>query len=75
MRNERIREFSTPIRPSQPETYDLSRDDFTPFETRALSGYSDIISRRLDFEEQEQINVRNRQQIKENKRDRKYHNI
>ena len=32
MRDERIREFSTPIR-SQPETYDLSRDDFTPFDT------------------------------------------
>ena len=33
MRDERIREFITPIR-SRPETYDLSGgDDFTPFDT------------------------------------------
>ena len=63
MRDERIREFTTPIR-SQRETYDLSRDDTTPFETPALSDYSDRISRGLDFEEQEQINARNRQQNK-----------
>ena len=49
MRDERIREFITPVR-FQPETYDLSRDDFTPFdtpspfyETPALSDYSDRI--------------------------------
>ena len=71
MRDERVREFTTPIRPSQPETYDLSRDDFTPFdtpspfyETPELSDYSDRMSRRLDFEEQEQINERNREQNK-----------
>ena len=82
MRDERIREFSTSSRPSQPEAYDPPRDDFTPFdtpspfyETPALSDYSDRISRTLDFEEQEQINARNRQQIKENKRDRKHRNI
>ena len=71
MRDERIREFSTPSRPSQPEAYDPPRDDFTPFdtpspfyETPALSDYSDRINRRLDFEEQEQINASNRQQNK-----------
>ena len=67
IRTERIREFSTPIR-SRPETYDLSGgDDFTPFdtpsspffETPALSDYSNRISRRINFEEQEQINARN----------------
>ena len=70
MRDERMREFTTPIR-SQPETYDLSRDDFKPFdtpspfyETPALSDYSDRISRRLDFEEQEQTHARNRQEHK-----------
>ena len=59
MRDERIREFITPIR-SRPETYDLSGgDDFTPFdtpspfyETPALSDYSDRIGYRLDFEGQ-----------------------
>ena len=70
MRDERIREFITPNR-SQPETYDLPRHDFTPFgtpsqvyETPALSDYSDKINRRIDVEEQEQINARNRQQNK-----------
>ena len=69
MRDERIREFTTPVR-SRPETYDLTRgDDFTPFdtpsspfyETPALSDYSNRINRRIDSEEQEQINARNRQ--------------
>ena len=72
MRDERIREFTTPIRPYQPENYDLSRDDFTPldtpsspfYETPALSDYSDRINSRIDFEGQEQINARNRQHYK-----------
>ena len=72
MRTERIREFTTPIR-SRPETYDLSGgDDFTPFdtpsspffETPALSDYSNRTNRRIDFEEQIQINARNNQQHK-----------
>ena len=72
MRDERFREFITPIR-SRPETYDVSGgDDFTPFdtpsspffETPAVSDYSNRINRRIDFEEQEQINARNRQQHK-----------
>ena len=68
VRPERIRESITPIR-SQPETYDLPRDDFTPFDTppspfyetpgdaslALASDYPDRISRRIDFEEQEQI--------------------
>ena len=71
MRTERIREFTTPMR-SQPETYDLPRDDFTPFdtpsspfyETPALSDYSSRINRRIDFDEQEEIQALNRQQNK-----------
>ena len=74
MRDERMREFITPIK-SQPETYDLSRDDFTPFDTPSpfyetpgdaslalASDYSNRINRRLDLEEQEQINARNTQE-------------
>ena len=61
-----------PIRPFQTETYDLSRDDFTPFdtpsspffETPALSDYPNRINRRVDFEEQELINAGNREEHK-----------
>ena len=72
MRTDRIREFSTPMR-SRPETYDMTGgDDSTPFdtpsspfyETPALSDYSSRINRRSDFDEQEEINARSRQQNK-----------
>ena len=54
---DRIRESTTPMR-RRPETYDLARDDFTPFdtpsspfyETPALSDYSSRINRRIDFD-------------------------
>ena len=79
MRDDRIREFTTPVR-YRPETYDMAgSDDFTPYDTPSPSpfdtpfhdtplhsDYSSRISRRIDFEEQEEINSRNRQQ---NKRD------
>ena len=78
MRDERSREFITPIR-SRPKTCDFpGGDDFTPFDTPSspffetpgdaslalASDYSDRINRRIDFEEQEQTNARNRQQNK-----------
>ena len=79
MRDDRIREFSTPLR-SRPETYDIAgSDDFTPCDTPSPppfdtpfhdtplhSDYSSRINRRIYFEEQEEINARSRQQ---NKRD------
>ena len=77
MRDDRIREFTTPMR-SRPETYDMTGgDDFTPFDTPSPSpfdtpfhdtplhsDYSNRINRRIDFEEQEEINAKNRQQNK-----------
>lgn len=72
MRTDRIREFITPMR-SLPEIYDMTGgDDFTPFdtpsspfyETPALSDYSSRINRRIDFDEQEEIQALNRQQHK-----------
>ena len=63
LRTYRIREFTTPMR-SRPETYGMTGgDDFTPFdtpstpfyETPALSDYSSRINRRIDFDEQEEI--------------------
>ena len=76
MRTERIREFITPITiRSRPETFDLTGgDDFTLFdtpsspfyETPALSDYSGRINRRLDFEEQDEIQALNRQRNKRN---------
>ena len=79
MRDDRIHEFSTPLR-SRPETYDLAGSgDITPYDTPSPSpfdtpfhdtplhsDYSSRINRRIDFEEQEEINARSRQQ---NKRD------
>ena len=73
MRDDRIREFSTPMR-SRPETYDMTGgDDFTPFDTPTPSpfdtpfhdtplhsDYSSRTHRRIDFEEQEEINARSR---------------
>ena len=70
MRTGRIREFITPMR-SRPEIYDMTGgDDFTPFdtpsspfyETPALSDYSSRINRRIDFDEQEEIQALSRQQ-------------
>ena len=68
LRTDRIREFTTPIR-YRPETYDIAgSDEFTPFdtptpfyETPALSDYSSRINRRIDFDEQEEIQALNRQ--------------
>ena len=63
MRTDRIREFTTPMR-SRPETYDMTGGgNFTPFdapsspfyETPTLSDYSSRINRRIDFDEQEEI--------------------
>ena len=76
MRDDRIREFTTPMR-SRPETYDMAgSDDFTPFDTPSPSpfdtpfhdtplhsDYPSRINRRIDFEEQE-VKPRNRQQHK-----------
>ena len=73
MRGDRIREFITPMR-SRPETYDMTGgDDFTPFDTPTPSpfdtpfhdtplhsDYSSRTHRRIDFEEQEEINARSR---------------
>ena len=81
LRTDRIREFTTPLR-YRPETYDIAGSgEFTPFdtpstpfyETPALSDYSSRINRRIDFDEQEEIQALSRQQIKENKRFRKCH--
>ena len=77
MRDDRIREFTAPMR-SRPETYGMTGgDDFTPFDTPTPSpfdtpfhdtplhsDYSNRINRRIDFEEQEEINARSRQQNK-----------
>ena len=77
MRDDRIREFSTPLR-SRPETYDIAgSDDFTAFDTPSpspfdtpfhdtplQSDYSSRINRRIDFEGQEEIHARSRQQNK-----------
>ena len=85
MRDDRIREFSTPLR-SRPETYDIAGgDDITPYdtpspspfdtpfhETPLQSDYSSRINRRIDFEEQEEINSRIRQQ---KKRDQTIHEV
>ena len=68
---DRIRESTTPMR-RRPETYDLARDDFTPFdtpsspfyETPALSDYSSRTNRRIGFGEQEEIQAISRQQNK-----------
>ena len=74
LRTDRIREFTTPIR-YRPETYDIAgSDEFTPFdtpstpfyETPALSDYSSRINRRIDFDEQEEIQALNSQQIRTN---------
>ena len=79
MRDDRIREFSTPLR-SRPEAYDIAgSDDTTPYDTPSPSpfdtpfhdtpphsDYSSRTNRRIDFEGQEEINTRSRQQ---NKRD------
>ena len=55
---------------SRPEAYDMTGgDEFTPFgtpstpfyETPALSGYSSRINRRIDFDEQEEIQALNKQ--------------
>jgi hypothetical protein len=75
LRTERINQAITPIR--RPETFDMAQDDdvddvyssanTTPvFETPIVSDYSGRVNRILDFEEEEQINARNRQ---ENKRE------
>ena len=81
LRTDRIREFTTPLR-YRPETYDIAgSDEFTPFdtpstpfyETPALSNYSSRTNRRIDFDEQEEIQALNRQKIKKNKRFRKCH--
>ena len=81
LRTDRIREFTTPLR-YRPETYDIAGSgEFTPFdtpptpfyETPALSYYSSRINRRIDFDEQEEIQALNKQEIKENKRFRKCH--
>ena len=75
MRDDRIREFTTPVR-YRPETYDMAgSDDFTTFDTPSPSpfdtpfhdtplhsDYPSRINRRIDFEEQEEINARSRQQ-------------
>ena len=67
---------------SRPETYDMTGgDEFTPFdtpstpfyETPALSDYSSRTNRRIDFDEQEEIQALNKQKMKENKRFRKCH--
>ena len=85
MRDDRIREFSTPLR-SRPETYDIAGgDDITPYDTPSPSpfdtpfhdtplhsDYSSRINRRIDFEEQEEINSRIRQQ---KKRDQTIHEV
>ena len=72
MRTDRIQEFTTPMR-YRPETFDMTgSDDFTPadtptspfYETPALSDYSGRIKRRIDFDEQEEIQALNRQQNK-----------
>ena len=77
VRDDRIREFTTPLR-SRPETYNMAgSDDFTPFDTPSPapfdtqfhdtplhSDHSSRINRRVDFEEQEEINARSRQQDK-----------
>ena len=69
LRTDRIREFTTPMR-SRPETYNIAgSDEFTPFdtpstpfyETPALSDYSRRVNRRIDFDEQEEIQALNRQ--------------
>ena len=58
----------------RPETYDMTGgDEFTPFdtpstpfyETPALSDYSSRINRRIDFDEQEEIQALNRQTKRE----------
>ena len=77
MRGDRIREFTTPVR-YRPETYDMAGSgDFTHYDTPSPSpfdtpihdtplhrDYSSRTNRRIDFEEQERINSRNRQQHK-----------
>ena len=81
MRDDRIREFITPMR-SRPEIYDMTGgDDFTPFDTPSPSpfdtqfhdtplhsDYPSRTNRRIDFEEQEEINAMNRQQNKREQR-------
>ena len=76
MKDDRTREFTTPVR-YRPETYDMAgSDDFTPYDTPSPSpfdtpfhdtplhsDYSSRINRRTDFEEQE-INSRKIQQHK-----------
>ena len=75
MSDDRIRECTTPVR-YRPETYDMAgSDDFTPCDTPSPppfdtpfhdtplhSDYSRRTNRRIDFEEQEEISSRNRQQ-------------
>ena len=81
LRTDRIREFTTPLR-SRPETYDMAGgDDFTSFDTPSPSpfdtpfpdtplhcDYPSRTNRRIDFEEQEEINAMNRQQNKREQR-------
>ena len=77
MRDDRTREFNTPVR-YRPETYDMAgSDDSTPYDTPSPSpfdtpfndtllhsDYSSRTNRRIDVEEQEGINARSRQQNK-----------
>ena len=81
LRTDRIREFTTPLR-SRPGTYDIAgSDEFTPFdtpstpfyETPALSDYSGRTNRRIDSDEQEEMQALSRHKVKENKRFRKCH--
>ena len=77
LRSQRINQAITPIR--RPETFDMARDDddvddmqslyslpitSSSAETAIVSDYSGRINRILDFEEEEHINTRNRQENK-----------
>ena len=78
MRDDRVREFTTPLR-ARPETYDMAgSDEFTAFDTPSPSpfdtpfhdtpphsDYSSRTNRRIDFEEQEEINAMSRQNKRE----------
>ena len=65
-RKDRInRAFTTP--PMKPKSFDMTLMDDTPFETphyeqSIASDLSDRINRRLDFEEQEEIDLINKQE-------------